>query len=188
MPRTPRLQIPDGFFHVTTHGVDETTICREDADYERFVRVITPVVERKRWKCYGLCVMRTHYHLFVQTSIEQLADGMELLNGRYAKLFNRDHGRRGHLFRDRYFSGLIETEAHLLETIRYIALNPVRAGDRRRPEEWPWGTYRAIMGLEPAPSFLDVDGVLRLFAPTRYGARLALREFVYQGPAVDMLE
>ena len=175
-------------FHVTTHGVDETTICRIDADYRRFVRLLTPLIERARWRCFGLCVMSTHYHLLVESKASDLADGMETLNGRYARLFNRDHGRRGHLFGARYDSKPIETEEHFSEAIRYVALNPVRAGARSRPEQWPWATYRALVGLDPAPEFFDVESVLRRFASTPDAARRAIREFVDGALEVDTSE
>jgi putative transposase len=168
----------DGVFHVTVHGVDATAICRSDVDYDRFVRLLGPVAKNCGWKCYGLCVMSTHYHLVVESKIADLAGGMETLNGRYAKLFNRDHVRWGHLFGARYRSKPIGTTEYLFEALRYVTLNPVRAGARRRPEEWPWATYRALIGLDPAPDFFDVDLVLRLVAPTRKEARRALRSYV----------
>jgi hypothetical protein len=102
----------------------------------------------------------------------------------YAKLYNRDHGRRGHLFRARYYSGPIEDDAHLLETIRYIALNPVRAGICQRPEDWRWGTYRATLGLDRAPPCIALSW-LELFADTEASARLALHAFVLGGLAVE---
>jgi putative transposase len=178
MSRLRRLELPDGLFHVTVRGVDATAICRMQSDYERFLRVLTAVIERRGWKCHSLCVMHTHYHLVLESKIADLAEGMETLNGRYARLFNRDTGRWGHLFGARYRSKSIQDVEYLCEAIRYVVLNPVRAGARTRPEDWPWGTYRALLGLEPAPEFFDVDLVLRLFAPTRDEARLALRWFV----------
>jgi putative transposase len=178
MARVPRLALPDGLFHVTVNAVAEALICSSAADYARFLRVLTPVVRRRGWRCYSLCVMGTHYHLVLEATARELAAGMETLNGRYAKLFNRDLGRRGHLFRARYSSKPIESVDYLFEAIRYVVLNPVRAGLCRRPEQWPWGTYRALLGIEAAPAFFDVDLVMRLFAPTRDDARRALREFV----------
>jgi REP-associated tyrosine transposase len=175
-------------FHVTTHGVDATRICRTDEDYQRFLRVCEMAFGRTRLRCHALCMMGNHYHAFVETADGALANAMELLNGRYAFLFNREHGRRGHLFRARYAATLIETEAHLLETLRYIPLNPVRAGACPTPEAWPWGTYRATLGLEAAPSFLATDWVLGLFGGGSFSARLAFREFVHGGLAVDRSE
>jgi putative transposase len=178
MPRVPRRELPDGLFHVTVRGVEATAICRMHVDYERFLRVLAPVVRDRSWTCYSLCVLQTHYHLVVDSGVRDLATGMETLNGRYAKLFNRDAGRRGHLFGSRYRSKPIQDVRYLGEALRYVILNPVRAGLRAHPEDWPWGTYRALLGVDPAPEFLDVDRVLRLFGPTRELAREELRRFV----------
>jgi hypothetical protein len=130
--------------------------------------------------------MGTHYHLVVRSKIRDLADGMEALNGRYANLFNRDRGRRGHLFGRRYFAKPIETTDYLFEAIRYVALNPVRAGICRTPQQWRWGTYRALLGIDPAPAFIDVDGVLLQLGSTRDAGRAALREYVDGALGFDM--
>jgi putative transposase len=75
----------------------------------------------------------------------------------------------------------IVTDEHLLEAHRYVALNPVRAGLCKRPESWRWGSFRALAGLEEAPTFLDMDGVLNLFAIRRKLAQPAFRRFVEAG-------
>ena len=82
------------------------------------------------------------------------------------------------MFRERYASVLVETEAQLYRTIGYVELNAVRAGIVPHPERWPWASYRAVMGLDPAPRFLAVDQVLELFGPTPRIARMHLRAFV----------
>jgi hypothetical protein len=79
----------------------------------------------------------------------------------------------------------IVTDEHLLEAHRYVALNPVRAGLCRRPESWPWGSFRALAGLEAPPSFLETDSVLRLFANRRELAQPAFRRFVEAGRLDD---
>jgi putative transposase len=186
MPRAPRLELPDGLFHVTVRGVDETSICRLDADYDRFVRLLTPIGNAHGWRCQIFCVMGTHYHLVVESKIRDLADGMEALNGRYAKLFNQDRGRRGHLFGARYYAKPISTTDHLFEAIRYVALNPVRAGLCRMPQQWRWGTYRSLLGIDPSPAFVDGDTILLQLGPTLNEARAALREYVEAALALDM--
>jgi putative transposase len=79
----------------------------------------------------------------------------------------------------------IVTNEHLLEAHRYVALNPVRAGLCRRPESWRWGSFRALAGLEARPTFLDMDGVLSLFANRRELAQPAFRQFVEAGDLDD---
>ncbi len=86
-----------------------------------------------------------------------LSRGMRHLNGVYTQAFNRRHMRVGHVLQGRFKSILVEKESHLLELARYVVLNPVRAKMVRSAKDWPWSSYRAMAGLEEAPSFLGVD-------------------------------
>ena len=123
--------------------------------------------------------MTTHFHLVVNTPRANLGRGMQHLNGMYAAQdFNRRHGRKGHLFDGRYGAVRIDRQSHLFEAIRYVALNPVRAGLCEAAEEWIWSSYAASVGLAASPSFLSIDGVLELFASDTEAARTRLRAFV----------
>jgi putative transposase len=118
--------------------------------------------------------MPNHYHLVVQISNERLSDAMKALNGRYALRFNRRHDRDAHLFKNRFGAVLQETDSQLFWVLRYTVRNPVEAGLCARPDEWPWSSYRATVGLDRAPPFLDIGGLLSFFgdeaalAMTRY--------------------
>ena len=87
---------------------------------------------------------------------------MQWLESGYAHGFNQRYGYEGHLFRQRFYSGLIESDWHLIETSRYIALNPVRGGLCRRPEDWTWSSYPAMIG-RAEPGFVTVDELLGFF-------------------------
>ncbi len=106
---------------------------------------------------------------------------MRQLNGVYTQHVNRTHGRVGHLFQGRFKGILVEKDSYLLELARYVVLNPVRANMVRRPEEWPWSSYRATAGQETAPPFLATDWLLRAFADTRQEAAAGYRRFVAEG-------
>jgi hypothetical protein len=82
---------------------------------------------------------------------------MGRLNQLYAQWFNRRHDRVGHLFQERYWSQVIDTDARLSAAVRYIVDNPVRAGLCARPEDWRWSSARAAAGLVPLPKFLDLS-------------------------------
>jgi hypothetical protein len=123
--------------------------------------------------------MTTHFHILVETPDPNLARGMHRLNSTYAQAFNERHGTVGHLFESRYHSVLVESDGHLLERFRYIALNPVRAGLCAAPERWPWSSYRASIARTDAPPLLSLVKLLRYFDagdPDR--ARARLRAFV----------
>jgi hypothetical protein len=109
---------------------------------------------------------------------------MQLLNARYCLRYNRRHVRVGTLLRRRYFSRLVMDDQHLLQVWRYIALNPVEAGFCPRPEDWPWSSHRALLGL-PDPENIPAAGrVLRYFNDDRGRARERYGEFVEDGLAL----
>lgn len=182
MAREPRIEIPGGIYHVGSKGNRGCQIYADDFDRRMFLKLLRLAVSRFRWACHSYCLMTNHYHLLIQLELGGLSAGMKLLNGTFAAFSNRRHGWRAqHLFRNRFWCELIEDEQHLLETARYIVLNPVRAGLCNAPEEWPWSSYRACAGLEFAPDFLAVTEHLRLFGRSPSAARRAYREFVRDG-------
>ncbi len=125
--------------------------------------------------------MSTHYHVLLRTPEPNLAVGMQLLNNRFARYFNKRHGGSGAVFRSRYHSGVIETDGHLLEVCRYIALNPVRAGLCQRPEEWNWSSYGSCVSTARSFSFVASRELLELFDQEIDSARERLKRFVEDG-------
>lgn len=182
MPRPLRPQIPDGLYHVTTRGNRRQPIVLEDRDCELFLFLLGNVVEQLGWKVHAYCLMTNHYHLLVETPNADLSVGMQLLNGQYAQAFNRRHGYEGHLFERRFFSEVVESDWHLLEVVRYIVLNPVRAGLCRHPAEWRWSSYRATVNRARRPKFLSVE-LLGMFGSIREQAIPAFEQFVALGLA-----
>ncbi len=121
-------------------------------------------VAQARWRLLAYCLMPNHYHLLLKTTQPGLSDGMQYLNGTYAARYNTAHSRTGHVFQGRFHAELIRRDAHLLQALRYIALNPVRAGITPTAEEWVWSSHRATAGLQRPPSWLAVSDVHALFA------------------------
>jgi putative transposase len=134
-----------------------------DPDRVLFLIGLRDVVTDLGWGCLSYCLMTTHYHLLVTTPQPNLARGMQRLNGRYGAGFNLRHRGRGHVFGDRYRCEPITRDSHLLETLRYIALNPVRAGLVRRPEDWRWSSHAALIDSSAPLTWLAANDVLELF-------------------------
>ena len=125
--------------------------------------------------------MTNHYHRLIETPDGNLALGMRQLNGVYTQLFNKWHGRTGHLLQGRYKSILIQKDSHLLEVCRYVVLNPVRAKMVEKPEEYPWSSYLATAGrAKPHPS-LTTGWVLGQFGRKQTRAEKEYRQFVSWG-------
>jgi putative transposase len=122
--------------------------------------------------------MPNHYHLVVQIANADLSVGMHRLNSSYAHHFNERHGLDGHLFQSRFHSVLVESDWHLLELSRYLALNPVRAGLCEDPSMWPWSSYAAVAGENSPDGFLNIDRLLAHFGVDRDRAQHSFRSFV----------
>ena len=153
----------------------------DDQDRLAFLELLGRVVERFGVVVCAYCLMGNHYHLVMETPRANLSLAMRQLNGCYAQYFNRRYGRCGHVFQARFRSILVETDSYLLAVCRYVVANPVRARLCRRPEEWPWSSYRATAGMDPPEKFLSADRLLAEFALTRTRARARYRAFVSDG-------
>jgi putative transposase len=178
MPRPPRIQASGATYHVNTNSTFGRTLFAENDDRRWFEHQLDDVVRRTKWSVKSYCLLGTHYHLLATTPEPNIAEGMQRLNGMHAQSYNNRHEQFGGLIRDRYHSNVVESDAHLLATLRYIALNPVRAGLCARPADWRWSSYAALIGWAAPPPFLDVDSVLKLFSPDPKVAQARLREFV----------
>jgi putative transposase len=144
--RPLRTDLPDGFYHVTARGVHGARIVRDDDDRRIFFVRLGEVVSRFDWLVHAVCLMNTHYHLVLETTRLALSNGMKRLNGLYAQGFNDRYGRSGHLFGDRFWAGLIESDEYLEAACTYVIWNPVRAELCEDPEDWFWSWSRYGFG------------------------------------------
>lgn len=125
-------------------GVNRCHTFVDDADYESYTSLLAATVRGYGWHVFAYCLMPNHVHLLVETPEPNLGAGMQLLHGRYARLFNERHHRVGHLFQDRFKSPRITSEAAFVRVIPYVVLNPVAAGLCRSPEDWRWGSHAVV--------------------------------------------
>ena len=160
---------------MTAHAVENTRLVRDDGDRQRFLAQLQLVAESYGWTCLAVCLLDTHYHLLVTISDANLDRGMQRLNGPFAQAFNLKYGRKGHLFRSRYYSGAVLTPGHLLMTVRYIARNALDKG--YHPAHYLWSSYPGVIGTQPCWPFIARAAVLALFGPTDVAVRL-LRDFI----------
>jgi len=181
MSRPLRIELAGGLYHVTSRGDRREAIYRDDQDRIDWLAVLGEVCGRFNWRCHAYCEMTNHYHFVVETPDANLSKGMRQLNGVYTQRVNRRHGLVGHLFQGRFKAIVVERDAYLLELARYVVLNPVRAAMVAQAEDWPWSSYRAMVGREPAPTWLATDWLLGQFAQERSRARSGYAAFVREG-------
>jgi putative transposase len=179
MTRPRRIQFEDAIYHVTARGNRRTNIFVDDRDRHLWLRIFTETSARFDLHVYALCLMPNHFHLLVQTPQANLSTALHHLNGAYAQKFNWRHGLTGHLLQGRYHAELVERQEQLLETLRYIAMNPVAAELVLHPDNWQWSTHPCICDQLPRPKWLKADWVLGQFAGENRPERIqAYRRFV----------
>ncbi|MHB8643961.1 MAG: REP-associated tyrosine transposase [Gaiellaceae bacterium] len=180
-----RVVDPFGYYHLNANGNFGRSLYEEEVHRRVFLHIYERVARKCGWVTLAYCLMTTHYHLVIRLTDGGLSKGMQQLNGGFSRRMNAIYERtgKGHLFKQRFHDERIEDEPHLLASCRYVVLNPVAAGICRRPEEWPWSSYRASAGLDFPPPFLAVDALLALFGTRPHKARSAYAAFVRDGLA-----
>ena len=144
MPRPRRIRIAGVSQHITQRGSNRMATFRSDSDYRMFLTLIRQASTRCGSEVHGYVLMTNHIHLLltprVPTAVEKT---MQLLGTRYAGYFNRRHHRTGPVFEGRYKTVFVDDERYWITCLRYIELNPVRAGVVSTPEEYIWSSYHA---------------------------------------------
>jgi putative transposase len=127
MPRRSRIDAPGALHHIIARGIEKGKIFRDDSDRNNFLERLGEIVEHTKTPCLAWALIPNHIHLLLKTGQTPVATLMRRLLTGYAVSFNRRHRRYGHLFQNRYKSILCQEDAYLLELVKYIHLNPLRA-------------------------------------------------------------
>ncbi len=183
MPRGPRLDAPLALHHVWNRGIERCDIFRDDTDRLDFLARIQAAVRAKHFAVYAWALMSNHFHLLTQTGNLGLSAAMRVIEGGYATSFNKRHRRSGHLFQNRFKNVLVGEDPYLLELLRYIHLNPVRAGIVAGLDEldrYACTGHAAMMGNRIVP-WHDHNFGLVMFGVDFTEARNAYRSFVADG-------
>jgi putative transposase len=185
MPRKPRYELPPGFVHVTQRGNRRADVFTAERDVSWFEEFLDDGLRRSGAVCHATCLMRNHFHFVVEVEVvEQLSTLMQRVNGLYAQWFNRYYGFDGHVFQGPYKARAVTTDAHFADAVRYVVLNPVRAGLTATPAAWPWSSYLATIGAAAKRRYLTIDRVLAYFANNDELAQERFKNFVADGIAL----
>ena len=160
MPRQPRLDAPGLLQHVMARGIEPRKIFFDDKDRESFLERFAGILEETQTQCYAWALIPNHFHLLLRTGPTPLSKVMRKLMTGYAVTFNKRHKRAGHLFQNRYKSVICEEDPYLLELIRYIHLNPLRAKlveDLKQLDKYPWCGHSDILGRRKNPLVPEVS-------------------------------
>ncbi len=166
MARKPRIYYSGATYHVILRGNGGGDIFFDPSDYTRLCFLIQEGVERFHHRIHAFCFMTNHLHLLVQVAEIPLSKIVQNFSFRYARYINKKIKRTGHLFQGRYKAILIDADSYLLQLVRYIHYNPVRAMLVKECLDYPWSSHHAYMGDETIP-WLFTDWVLGQFSEDR---------------------
>jgi REP element-mobilizing transposase RayT len=183
MPRKARIDAPGALHHIICRGIERRKIFIDGTDKNNFVTRLGRVVSETQTPCYGWALIDNHFHLLLKTGNVPVAILMRRLLTGYAVSFNLRHNRTGHLFQNRYKSILCQEDAYLLELVRYIHLNPLRAGlvgSMFQLDRYRYCGHGILMGKQNN-DWQDTHYVLNLFGKSVSSARKRYRVFVEKG-------
>jgi putative transposase len=178
--RKPRIYYPGAVYHVVLRGNAGQNVFFTEKDKKHFYRLLDEGQEKYGHLIHAFCLMANHIHLVLQVGNVPLSRILQNISQRYTMWVNRQRKRMGHLFQGRYKAILVDADTYLLELVRYIHLNPVRAKIVKAPGVYHWSSYNAYLGRESFP-WLTTDWVLEQFSKRKAIARKTFEAFVYAG-------
>ena len=175
MARRPRLFAPGLLYHVIVRGNQRQKTFLSDADYQAYLERLGRYRRKFAHTLHAFCLMPNHVHLLLETSSVPLPKFMQGLQQSYTQFFNRRHRKVGHLFQGRYQAIVCEKDRYLLALVRYIHLNPIRAGLARNLDRYPYSGHHCYL-TGRATAVLDPTRVLRVL-----GGRTAYQRLIRAG-------
>ena len=185
MPRKARIDAAGAIHHIIIRGIERRKVFRDDADRKNFLERLGKIVSETETQCLAWALIPNHVHLLLRTGSVAISKPMQRILTGYVVSFNHKYRRHGQLFQNRYKSILCQEDRYLLELVRYIHLNPLRAGlvsGPRTLDRFPWAGHSAIMG-KIGRDWQDTEYVLKFFNDRLSVARRAYRSFVQEGIA-----
>lgn len=180
MPRPLRIHVPGAMYHVTLRGNHRQDIFFTPEDRQILTDIIAEVIDRFGARLHAYCYMSNHFHALIQVSDAPLGRLMLRIAGQYARTIQAALHTTGHLFEKRYHPILVDADEYLLELLRYIHLNPVRAHIASSPEDYPWSSHHVYMGGREEP-WVTTEFALSMFHSDRERAIGAYHRFIHEG-------
>ncbi|HYA42030.1 MAG TPA: transposase [Syntrophobacteraceae bacterium] len=178
MSRLLRIEFPGAWYHVMNRGRRRDRVYDDDADYLGFVVLLRETASLWDIRIGAFCLMDNHYHLLIHTPLGNLSRCMRHINGVYTQRFNRAHGHDGQLFRGRFKAIVVDGDSYLLQLVRYIHRNPVRAGITDRPDLYRWSSHLGYLSTAREWDWLYKGFFLSILSPRKRGQKAAYRRYI----------
>lgn len=140
MPRKRRMKSSTGIYHVMVKGINKEKIFNQNREKSYFKKIILKHLEKYAVEIYGYCIMSNHAHFIIRAELQTLSYFMAAILAEYASYYNYKHRRNGHVFQNRFNSECIEDANYYWTCLRYIHLNPVKAGMIKNVEQYKYSS------------------------------------------------
>lgn len=146
MPRKPRVHYFGAYYHVMLRGNGGMRIFQDQADRNMFFDLVQETILRFEYRIHAFCLMTNHVHFVMQVGETALSKIIQNISFRYTRYINKKEKRIGHLFQGRYKALLVDADSYLLQLVRYIHLNPLRANIVEDLLDYPWNSHLVYLG------------------------------------------
>lgn len=187
MSRPLRIEYPGAWYHVMNRGRRRENIYFSAKDYGLFLTVLRETVEMFNLKVSAYCLMSNHYHLLLHTPDGNISRCMRHINGVYTQRFNRSHKKDGQLFRGRFKAVVVDNDSHLLEVLRYIHNNPLRAGMVEKVNDFTWSSHKGYCSGAKKWGWLYKDFLLSMFSEKGNHASKLYVEFMQEQESEEIV-
>ena len=187
VPRLPRIHVPGGFYHATLRGNHRQDIFNHDGERTLLNMIVARALEKHGARLHAYCWMTNHLHFLLQVGVTPLGRLMQQIASEYARAFQASLATTGHLFENRYYATMVDTDPYLLEVLRYVHQNPVRAGLVLNAGHYRWSSHRTYLGSANEP-WITTDFALAQFSDHRARAAVRYRAFIDAIPPAAMKE
>lgn len=177
MARKPRLHYPGAYYHVMLRGNGGMQIFYDQDDREKFYDLLEETVVRFEYRIHAFCLMTNHVHFVIQVGESSLSKIIQNISFRYTRYINNKMERIGHLFQGRYKAQHVNADNYLLQLIRYIHLNPLRADMVVNLHDYPWSSHLAYLGRAKI-SWLTKQSVFNLLTQNKRRAIADYLQFI----------
>ena len=187
MSRPLRIDYPNAWHHVMNRARRGEELFEEKADYQQFIDLLQETADLFHVNVAAFCLMPTHYHLMVQTPDANLSRCMRHLNGVYTQKYNVMHGSDGTLFRGRYKSMLVDADSYVLQLVRYIHRNPLKAGLVKGLDQYVWSSHKGYLSKAKKWDWLYKDFVLQMLTDQISSQIRIYKQFMAQEQDEDLI-
>lgn len=162
MSRKPRIHYPDALYHVIVKGNNGEKIFATEVDKREYLEKLSVYKQKFYFKLLAFCLMDNHAHLLIQVSDTPLSTVMQRIQQVYTQWYNKKYDHTGHVFQQRYKALLCDKENYLLQLIKYIHYNPVKANISNNLN-YKWSSH--VHYTKMFNGLVDIHEVLPMFAP-----------------------